>query len=928
MLGMRVLSFSVFVLTGGIAFAERVLPPAGSDDAKRPYEMVWANRRAETRPVADPLVSGDGWRTLTVRAEARVSTGCDRLVFGDGALRLDYRATGTNPVVRIVRETPLALPAFDTFSVWIYGNNFYGNPVPSTEVGAEFTDAEGRPFGLAITTVIHREWCQFVIKVPEGLRARTKAGGCRLLGLAVKGGDNPDFARLDFTSVCAFVETFGPLSFAPRARRGVQVFADQPQGVNTGAGRLPFPTVGTTVVPPVERADPELEFRFPKEPGAWDDLAFRIRGGAWVPLALGGGVWPRSAAGRAEARFRRMGNSVVADVVVRGGDVEELRFGDIGVATNAPAFPVPFYRWGLNEQWTERPHVVAAQLPTGTRFVSAVLDWTQSNASEPYMPRGGGPGVASFGGAKYLRKTDGTRNDVYERFVWTVSPRFEETLPVIPNPVSPWRHVTGRTCWFANPSQPDRATNVATWVAHRRKGIRRMTVTDHETCWRDGMESFTFRTNSAPRKGGDANLRDYARRMTKEFAFRYGPYNNFTDLCPVNEHWHPDHVLRRPDGSLCETWSRCWSPKPLYGLEMCEKLTPVIASSFDFNTAYCDVHTAVPPWGRTDYDARVPGAGTFAQTFYAYGEILLIQKRCWKGPVSSEGGNHWFYAGLSDQNYGQDGGYALDKHPWIVDFDLLRMHPHGSDHGMGYAYMLWGTPAWVPKDVWRLLDVWHPATLAFGHAAFLLPQHPSYAYYMTLAIASRYSQENVRSIRYADAEGRRYTTSEAVLNGVYRDNRIVVDYDGGTHVEVNVKEPGSVYATGGDTVVFCGRDRNGAFGSYCRGGREEGYCYVNGRGSRFTCELGSTECELIRLAESDGVEEVIPAANPDGRGDRSAEIGLPYAAGKVTALDETKTELSDTVGFRTDENGWTWLRPQPSHYSYRVRIDQRKNGKD
>ncbi len=43
-------------------------------------------------------------------------------------------------------------------------------------------------------------------------------------------------------------------------------------------------------------------------------------------------------------------------------------------------------------------------------------------------------------------------------------------------------------------------------------------------------------------------------------------------------------------------------------------------------TAYCDVHTAVAPWDRVDYDRRVPGAGTFAATFYSYGEIMLHQK--------------------------------------------------------------------------------------------------------------------------------------------------------------------------------------------------------------------------------------------------------------------------------------------------------------
>jgi hypothetical protein len=38
------------------------------------------------------------------------------------------------------------------------------------------------------------------------------------------------------------------------------------------------------------------------------------------------------------------------------------------------------------------------------------------------------------GGIRYHPKTDGKRNDLFERIFVTVSPNFEEVLPVIPNP--------------------------------------------------------------------------------------------------------------------------------------------------------------------------------------------------------------------------------------------------------------------------------------------------------------------------------------------------------------------------------------------------------------------------------------------------------------------------------------------------------------
>ena len=58
-------------------------------------------------------------------------------------------------------------------------------------------------------------------------------------------------------------------------------------------------------------------------------------------------------------------------------------------------------------------------------------------------------------------------------------------------------------------------------------------VNDHEVCFRDGGESFTFRTKAAPGKGGDAGMRERSDFMNEELGFVYGPYNNFTDFFGV-----------------------------------------------------------------------------------------------------------------------------------------------------------------------------------------------------------------------------------------------------------------------------------------------------------------------------------------------------------------------------------------------------------
>jgi hypothetical protein len=93
---------------------------------------------------------------------------------------------------------------------------------------------------------------------------------------------------------------------------------------------------------------------------------------------------------------------------------------------------------------------------------------------------------------------------------------------------------------------------------------------------------------------------------------------------------------------MCARWKKLKVPSVLLN----DAVVPELRRKFGFRSAYCDVHTAVRPWHRVDYDARCPGAGTFSQVFYAWGELLLRQRELLDGPVWSEGGIHFMFAGL------------------------------------------------------------------------------------------------------------------------------------------------------------------------------------------------------------------------------------------------------------------------------------------
>ncbi|MBP5285226.1 MAG: hypothetical protein ILO34_03865 [Kiritimatiellae bacterium] len=766
-----------------------ILPIIAAIALTRPYELDLANRIADDHPALAPLTNAAPWRVECHAAEAWFETVEGKLLFGDGVCRLRHRATGKDPEVRLrLKEPALATEPFDTLSCWIYGNNhnyMKRADTPPVTVWADFEDSAGREMRIRLDHVHYKEWFKALAVLNAEERGRVK-DGARFLGLAITGGTNTEERELFFNSFSVFADELRPLEFKPRAKRPARAFPGAPAGLNTGEGELPFPNRAKGIAPDTEPLA-GLEFKLPESDTDWSELAFRLDGGEWQYFAVGGGVVFAKEGGSAKTRWT-VDNRVLIAEVESDDEVDEVRFGAWKDAPERELIAIPYYTYC---QWpvSERPSVVMTEAGGRPFFFAAHVDWTQSNASEPYAQTTHGTKslVSANGGTRYFPKTDGRRNVCRERFVWIFSDVFEDVLPVVPNPESPWKTVAGSSVWRAHPAG-DRERDIGYWRGVRKRGLKHMIVTDHETQWRDGNESFTFRTFTAPGKGGDEGQREYARAMTGELGFRYGPYNNFTDFAPVNGYWSADHVSRNRDGSFATAWDRCYAPKPAWAVGMCEKLAPEIQKKFGFNTAYCDVHTCVTPWSRVDYDARAPGAGTFAQTFYAFGEIMLIQKNCWNGPVYSEGGCHFMYCGLTDGNYAQDQTYVFHDNPWLVDFDLKRLHPLCCNFGMGNVEMFYaGLSGYVDGETDEEIDRFLAATLAFGHPGFLVhgEKYENRSYFMLQAIASLYTRAEAEQILYLGEDGTMYETSDALANGAYRRNQIVVRYSDGTIVVVN-----------------------------------------------------------------------------------------------------------------------------------------------
>ncbi|MBC8235721.1 RNA polymerase sigma factor [bacterium] len=515
---------------------------------------------------------------------------------------------------------------------------------------------------------------------------------------------------------------------------------------------------------------------------------------------------------RVEYRLSIKQKSLILDVFCRGGSATELSVGQMSEVENPRLITIPYLTYGSSNPRVLMMNATDKYIPEESRtsrfsgrfspneagrpvaplFASVWIDWYRSNGSELYSEEWEKEDTAKInGGVKYLPKTDGTRNDLFERIFLTISPIFEETLPTIANPPSSWGEEAGNYLWQESWGPGDFEKEHERSKMLRSYGIDKLIQCNHEIAWRDGGESFTLRTEAAPKKGGDEGLQKYVAAQ-KSLGWRSGLYTNYCDYAPVNENWDEDGVQRTPENDWRHAWARCYALKPSRAVEWDAKLAPIIKQKYDSNSAYTDVHTAVAPWRYCDYDARVPGAGTFAATFYAYGEILLNDQKVYGGPIFSEGTYQWLYAGLAAGNYGLAyTGVDLSENPLNVAFDLMKIHPLECDIGIPWTAGFFKKEGWnSPERVENSIDRFITATLAYGHIGWLVEEGHGIrltcrSYYLIQQVAKRYAMQQPTKIEYADSDGKWLTVSQALATNAIENSRLHVVYENGLELFVN-----------------------------------------------------------------------------------------------------------------------------------------------
>ena len=820
------------VLVVGEGVAQTVLTECDPAETvgERPYEMIWAGRKEPAVPLVR-FGSGPAWSMKVengAKAEWRPSRAQN--IWDRPVARLRYQGDGNRngkPNVILQAPAPIPIPAdADCVELWVFGNRWdWENPpdTPPVELSAHLREGNGQLRVVPLGNVRWKEWWLVHQRLPVGLKAPVA-----IEALAIGGGWQSEPRELYFDSANFFREELKSLKFAPRPERNLTLAPGQSAGANTGPGRLPFPTREETILPALRGGayrteiagntrdgfelvhhgeDGNLTYRFKPEEG-FDGLRVTLNqelvgqplaGARLVASDPAGPPRLKSAERKdgivmaeyedgTEIRVRLWHKSLVVDVINRSGQVTAFELGHVGTTQNARAIGIPYLTFGGTE-----PKVLVSQAGAQRAFTSVWLDWYRSNGSEPYGVGARETNHARInGGMRYLARSDGKRNPVYERLFITVSPRFEEVLPVIPNPVGAHAAQAVDRLWQESWGPDNYETQMERSRGLRAHGIEKLIQCNHEITWRDGGESFTLRRKAAPKRGGDAALKRYVDHQ-KSLGWLVGLYGNYTDFAPVNEYWDPDWVQRRTDHNWIAAWPRCYALKALRAVEMDAILAPEIKRKFDPTSAYTDVHTAVPPWAYNDYDARDPGAGTFAQTCYAYGEILRNDSRVFGGPIFSEGTYQWIYAGLADGNYALVyNNRPMAEEPLLPVFDLLEIHPKECDIGMGWTtHFCASIPNWrAPENLDHSIDRFLLNTLAYGHIGWLVEEEYGWSrvarsYYMIQPVQARYGLKAPTEIQYWDGQGL-VDVSTAVEQDLPRTRRQMrIDYPGGLTLWLN-----------------------------------------------------------------------------------------------------------------------------------------------
>lgn len=425
-------------------------------------------------------------------------------------------------------------------------------------------------------------------------------------------------------------------------------------------------------------------------------------------------------------------------------------------------------------------------------FAGALLDWTHSAAT-------------SLNGSKasYEALTDGTRNPLRERVIFTAAWHLAEVLPNPPNPPSPWRDFLANKIvldiWGGSFSNI--AGNLNTLAGY---GITNCVALIHD--WqRSGYDNaLPMHYPASARLGGDTAM-SHLVAVGARLGIRCALHENYVDYYPNYDSYDTNDMALDSAGRLQHAWFnpgtrlQSFAVKPDAILRLAATQSPEIHHRYNTAANYLDVHSAVPPWFHVDQRAGESGAGELGRVWDAHRQLWAYERETHHGPVFGEGNNHWYWSGCLDGVEAQfgsgwpgNGGFTA---PLAVDFDLLKIHPLQFNHGMGYYSRWWPTEAyqtnWGGPAPMVVLDRYRMQEAAYGHAGFLdssIYDNVPLAWlehHLLSPVMARYATARPVEILYENHGAWMDATAAAKLDDASVWNRVRVRYENGLAVTAN-----------------------------------------------------------------------------------------------------------------------------------------------
>lgn len=354
-------------------------------------------------------------------------------------------------------------------------------------------------------------------------------------------------------------------------------------------------------------------------------------------------------------------------------------------------------------------------------------------------------------------------------------------------------------------------------------------------------------------------------------------------------------VVHLPKGGWQQAWFRTYTAKPARAVKFSRLISKDAKNKYNPTAGGPDVHTAVSPYSRVDYDERMPGAGTMLTPFYSYGQLLLEQQKIWEGPTYSECHNGYYYSGLTTGSGACD-GTAYDDTYWLVDFYLRKMQPISAHWSLGMEER-------NDKEAGR----YFVRTIAYGMPGGYLggwrqpfDLYSIRSYFMIQQLQSYYCKALIKNIQYADSKGKLRDVSAVIATGAVKRSQLKLVYDNGLEIWVNGSKeetwktpfaelpPSGYYAKlpNGELEVFSAV-KNGVRADYVQ---SPAFDFIDGRGIWTETPWGATDRQLILLKNEDGTRELIPY------GTEKFAVVLDKEPGRIVALDMERKEIGKVKG--------------------------------